>query len=394
MAGGQVTDALIDFTGGIDESTSLNPPSSSPDFKAEVKRILSQAIERKSTVGCGIYPTTDTSVEEYFTNMGLVTGHAYCVTQMKDLITPDGSITLVRCLNPWNNAIEWAGNWSDNSTLWDKVADEEKRKLKFYSLHDGEFWMSYDDFFNHFDVIQFCHRKPESLGLIGIAPTTKDKKELTWHEEIFHGKWKKGKSAGGSGLNGEPPEKYWTNTQYLIKLNFTDDDTEEKWCTMIIALMFKEERERRLNNEEPLPIAFDVYQIKNDTNIDTHIEKGEKFYMTDLDYVGNSEEHTPNRSVCKRFTVHPGAYIIIPNTLSYNDGGKYFLRVFTEKGADQTVTKKLKINKTNLTELEIKRPHIQTNSEPADTSDSSDEEKDDVTKDTNVVKILSFCFVF
>ena len=32
---------------------------------------------------------------------------------MKDLTTPDGSVTLVRCLNPWNNAVEWKGDWSD-----------------------------------------------------------------------------------------------------------------------------------------------------------------------------------------------------------------------------------------------------------------------------------------
>lgn len=78
--------------------------------------------------------------------------------------------------------------------------------------------------------------------------------------------------------------------------------------------------------------------MKNDADIRTHTEKRQKFYMTDLDYVGNSEEHTPYRSGSKRFTAYPGAYVIIPNTLHYNEDGKYLLRIFTEKRTDPAVT--------------------------------------------------------
>src|ERR1700722_6721514 len=41
------------------------------------------------------------------------TGHAYSVTQLKDLTTRNEPVTLVRCLNPWNNSAEWNGDWSD-----------------------------------------------------------------------------------------------------------------------------------------------------------------------------------------------------------------------------------------------------------------------------------------
>ena len=54
MAGGQITDGLIDFTGGIDELISLNLESPPPDFKEEIKRLLCQACARKSLVGCAI----------------------------------------------------------------------------------------------------------------------------------------------------------------------------------------------------------------------------------------------------------------------------------------------------------------------------------------------------
>ncbi|CAF1441895.1 unnamed protein product, partial [Rotaria sp. Silwood1] len=179
--------------------------------------------------------------------------------------------------------------------------------------------------------------------------------------------------------------KYWSNPQYLIQLEYIDGNVEEKWCTMIIALMFKDERQRMLSGEEPVLIAFDVCKVKNDADIRTHIEEHQKFYMTHLDYVGSSGKYTPYRSVSQRFKVRPGTYIIIPNTFECDTGGEYFLRIFTEKEVVQTVTVELTINKKNLTESEIKHPHINVNSEvdskPASTPESSDGETNKATED-------------
>jgi hypothetical protein len=56
--------------------------------------------------------------------------------------------------------------------LWDRVSEEEKRKFKFQKIHDGEFWMSFDDFFDNFDELQICHCKAESLGVLHVIPAT------------------------------------------------------------------------------------------------------------------------------------------------------------------------------------------------------------------------------
>jgi hypothetical protein len=66
--------------------------------------------------------------------------------------------------------------------------------------------------------------------------------------------------------------------------------------------------------------------------------------MTDLDEVGRSGEHTIYSSVSKRFKVRPGTYIIIPNTLEFDDDGEYFLRIFTEQQANQTVAEYVNSN--------------------------------------------------
>ena len=60
-------------------------------------------------------------------------------------------------------------------------------------------------------------------------------------------------------------EKYWTNPQYLVRLNFIDDGDDENLCTMIIALMQKETRQRRLRGLEGEDyIQFRVYKVSED----------------------------------------------------------------------------------------------------------------------------------
>ncbi len=59
-------------------------------------------------------------------------------------------------------------------------------------------------------------------------------------------------------------EKYWTNPQYLVRLNFIDEGDNENLCTMIIALMQKETRQRRLNGQEGEDyVQFRVFKVRN-----------------------------------------------------------------------------------------------------------------------------------
>lgn len=57
-------------------------------------------------------------------------------------------------------------------------------------------------------------------------------------------------------------EKYWTNPQYLVRLNFIDDGDDENFCTMIIALMQKDTRQRRLLGLEGEDyVQFRVFKV-------------------------------------------------------------------------------------------------------------------------------------
>lgn len=58
--------------------------------------------------------------------------------------TQQGTIPLLRIRNPWGNAQEWNGDWSDNSALWDYVSSEQKRDMNLVLAHDGEFWLVFN----------------------------------------------------------------------------------------------------------------------------------------------------------------------------------------------------------------------------------------------------------
>lgn len=91
------------------------------------------------------------------------------------------------------------------SGKWTSISSEEKQELAVHALHDGEFWISFDDFFSNFHQLHICHRGPASLGTTeedaGVCTWSnlfRDDK-LTWKEELFHGEWIPGSTAGGAG---------------------------------------------------------------------------------------------------------------------------------------------------------------------------------------------------
>lgn len=63
-----------------------------------------------------------------------------------------------------------------SSDAWNTISEEEKQELGFYALHDGEFWISFEDFMANFHQLHICHRGPASL-----ATTEQDAGVCTWN---------------------------------------------------------------------------------------------------------------------------------------------------------------------------------------------------------------------
>lgn len=154
-------------------------------------------------------------LDERTNSLGIAYNHAYSllraqVVTLKTKKTKE--VELLKIRNPWNKKgnktyeTEWQGDWSDNSKLW-KHLDLNSRTELPVNRDDGEFWISKDDWFKQFRVIDICYPPLffESFEKMEVKETAIREKNCAY--------WQKGSHA----RHFQPSEEWPTET--LIKLN-------------------------------------------------------------------------------------------------------------------------------------------------------------------------------
>ena len=144
------------------------------------------------------------------------------------------------------------------------------------------------------------------------------------------------KSAGGSGNNNN--NIFWTNPQFLLKLEDVDKDDNEDMATVIVSLMQKYTREKRMENYGKLCedfIQFRIYRVLDMSDLQKSIKSDQKLLGHQLERMGNSGDYINKREVVARFRVPPGYYLIIPSLFESNRPGEFLLRIFTEELIDE-----------------------------------------------------------
>uniref|UniRef100_A0A8C0XLP3 Calpain-3 n=1 Tax=Castor canadensis TaxID=51338 RepID=A0A8C0XLP3_CASCN len=311
LKGGNTTEAMEDFTGGVTEFFEIK------DAPRDMYKIMKKAIERGSLMGCSI----DTIVPvQYETRMacGLVKGHAYSVTGLEEALFKGEKVRLVRLRNPWGQ-VEWNGSWSDSWKDWSFVDKDEKARLQHQVTEDGEFWMSYDDFIYHFTKLEICNLTADAL---------ESDKLQTWTVSVNEGRWVRGCSAGGCR---NFPDTFWTNPQYRLKLLEEDDDPDdsEVICSFLVALMQKNRRKDRKLGANLFTIGFAIYEVPKEMHGNKqHLQKDFFLYNASK---ARSKTYINMREVSQRFRLPPSEYVIVPSTYEPHQEGEFILRVFSEK---------------------------------------------------------------
>ncbi|XP_001503331.1 calpain-3 isoform X4 [Equus przewalskii] len=311
LKGGNTTEAMEDFTGGVTEFFEIK------EAPRDMYKIMKKAIERGSLMGCSI----DTIVPvQYETRMacGLVRGHAYSVIGLEEAWFKNEKVKLVRLRNPWGQ-VEWNGSWSDGWKDWSFVDKEEKARLQHQVTEDGEFWMSYDDFIYHFTKLEICNLTADAL---------ESDKLQTWTVSVNEGRWVRGCSAGGCR---NFPDTFWTNPQYRLKLLEEDDDPEdsEVICSFLVALMQKNRRKNRKLGANLFTIGFAIYEVPKEMHGNRqHLQKDFFLYNASK---ARSKTYINMREVSQRFRLPPSEYVIVPSTYEPHQEGEFILRVFSEK---------------------------------------------------------------
>lgn len=173
LTGGLPVNALTDFTGGIEQRFEFKSNYSQTNLRADdLFDFVKSCIDYGSLIACSI--NADQLKSETILSNGLVVGHSYSITNYHILpLTNENKSRnlsqrgLIRLRNPWGNEIEWNGSWSDTDPIWNSLDEKTRRRLSIRRNNDGEFWMSFNDFYREFDVMEVCHISPDTYdGLI------------------------------------------------------------------------------------------------------------------------------------------------------------------------------------------------------------------------------------
>ncbi|XP_078505989.1 calpain-14 [Lissotriton helveticus] len=301
---GQVSEALVDFTGGVNLSIKLE------DSPPGLWDILVRAAYSGSLMGCQTL-----SGEERILENGLVAGHAYTLTGIRKVSSKSGSELLVRLRNPWGK-IEWKGDWSDCSSKWDQLSLKERVLLR-RTREDGEFWMSLEDFKTHFVELVICKLTPDLMSL---------ENGKKWTLSMQTGSWVSGESAGGRMSFRETFSK---NPQFRLKIK--PGDSMEKFkntCNVLVSLLQKQTHKHR-NQSPPLYIGFSVFKVPHEYQHEKS-KLPKKFFDTQSP-VNMKCVFINEREVTQDFRLTPGDYVIVPSTADPDQECEFILRVFSRK---------------------------------------------------------------
>ncbi|KAM9777649.1 calpain-8-like [Neosynchiropus ocellatus] len=296
---GSPEEAMMDFTGGVHMTIQLSDPP------ADMWELMCRAGNTVTLMGCGT-PQGDTFENTVLPN-GVVLGHAYSVTGVKQVVSCGKPVRLVRLWNPWGR-VEWNGDWSDRSPLW-KTVSPEVQELCLNIAEDGEFWMTLEDFCKSFIDLDICGLCPDFLDADS---------DSHWKTSSYDGRWVAGTTAGGC-VNYR--DTFWTNPQFRITVKGSEEDVNKN---MLVYLMQRpDKRHRRL--VKPLHIGFCIYAYKS-----TSGKFPQSFFNTHVPVIQTSP-YMNGREVMKFFRLRPGDYLIVPTTYNPNETASFLLTIYSRE---------------------------------------------------------------
>ncbi|XP_069502478.1 calpain-5-like [Ambystoma mexicanum] len=317
LEGGNTSEALVDFTGGISEPVCLDEENIAADLEKKKKlfKSLLKAHSRGSLISCSIKPSPGEEMELQMP-CGLVKGHAYGVTDIKPVHLGTGLLSffktkklyMIRMRNPWGST-EWCGPWSDGSDEWKQVGRGEREKMGVTVRDDGEFWMSFDDFCQYFTDLVVCRR----------INTTVLSVHKTWVEAMLFGEWIHNENplknrSGGCSNN---KATFLQNPQFAFDISLEHDSA-------LISLQQEDKRaQRKSGSGKNLAMGFDLFKV----------ELNRKYRMHTLHSKVTSSTYINSRSIFHRAELQHGKYVIVPTTFQPGETGRFLVRLFTDKSS-------------------------------------------------------------
>ncbi|XP_025094427.1 LOW QUALITY PROTEIN: calpain-5-like [Pomacea canaliculata] len=287
--GGQPGDAYVALTGGTGERI---------DFKEDDTTSSAFLNRLQNAVRCGAQVMCSVP-DEHDGQHGLIGGHAYTVTGVAEI---KGTM-LLRVRNPWGHT-EWTGAWSDKSTEWEGVPEEQLQREK---KDDGEFWVCLADFLTYFSDTTICSLTPDfdldgatsddSLNMCSMSSMSGRDQRL----QDFKGEWKT-----------RALRSLFLKQNHILS---RDDCNRVPRC----ASGGPARSEPLGSQRRRLPVRCDVVKVD---------ESNDRF--SEVQILGdNVNVYRREVQSCVRHTLVPGNYAVLPSTDEPGLEDAFLVRVFS-----------------------------------------------------------------
>ncbi|XP_005920503.1 calpain-10 [Haplochromis burtoni] len=326
---GQVSEALVDLTGGLAERWSLGDFGSEEEQQTaqdsdQVRRRrldlnLLDPVKDDCALSCSTHSTPGglTELDQY---------HALTVMEWLDVKkVSGGEVRLLRIRNPWGRRY-WGGAWVWRGAGWDSVAPDCASELQA-RVAEGEFWLDEAEFMSQFDDVTVGYPISEEGHLKSIYTGN-----LLTHSHQLAGRWVKGHTAGGSRNCGS----YGSNPKFWLKVC-------ERGEVVVSLLQCRKWRNTEKYAQTPVEDSNNT-KHQHYQAIALHLWKVEKkrfnlSRMLNRPPRASTHCHTYEREVVLHGQLEPGFYLLIPSTYQPGAEAHFLIRVFSSSSISLSAMK-------------------------------------------------------
>uniref|UniRef100_A0AAV2JT46 Calpain catalytic domain-containing protein n=1 Tax=Knipowitschia caucasica TaxID=637954 RepID=A0AAV2JT46_KNICA len=316
---GQVSEALVDLTGGLAEHWSLRSLGNDEDHSKEqktdlVRRKSGRALVKLVKDNCLLACSTNSRPAEEASELSQY--HALNVLECVEVsTTSEQKVNLLRIRNPWGRCC-WDGSWIEGGHGWSTLDPLCAMGLKS-RISQGEFWLDEEEFVSMFDDVTVGYQVNQTGHLKSIYSG-----HTLTHQHQLTGEWKKGSSAGGS----RNSNRYSTNPKYCLKVRESGE--------VLVSLLQHKDNKRIVKSVQNIFEDLSICEHQHYHAIALHIWKLEKKRFN-LNRVLNKAPfasthcHAYDREVVLHQELQTGYYLMIPSTYQLEAEAQFLIRVFS-----------------------------------------------------------------
>ncbi|KAM4605520.1 calpain-10 [Polymixia lowei] len=316
---GQVSEALVDLTGGLAERWSLGDgePEEEQGAGRDSDRVrrrrldlnLLQSVRRGCALSCSTHSTPG-GVSE------LGQYHALSVMEWLDVETVSGGqLRLLRIRNPWGRRY-WGGAWIEGGAGWSSVDPACAKDLQGRT-EEGEFWLDETEFLSQFDDVTVGYPMSEEGHLQSIYTGN-----LLTHSHQLFGRWMKGHSTGGC----RNSSNYGNNPKFWLKVYDRGEvlvSLLQHWRCRNIEQYAQRPLEGSNNRKHQHYQAIALHMWKVDKK---RFNLGR---MLNKPPCASTHCHAYEREVVLHGRLEPGYYLLIPSTFLQGAEASFLIRAFS-----------------------------------------------------------------